>query len=78
MSDSSVNFYAKMLRKHKWLAERAKPYPDCSMKDTPVPLEFPLMQCVREEPAKIIQSTHPATVDRAYCTCGNILVREHT
>lgn len=29
-----------------------------------------------EEPAKIIQSTHPATAARAYYKCGNILVSE--
>ena len=41
MSDSSVNFYTKMLRKRKWLAEKAKPYLDCSMKNASVPSEFP-------------------------------------
>lgn len=76
MSDSSSNYYAKILKKRKWLAERAKPYPDFSMKDTLVLLEFSSLQCVYEEPTKIIQFTHSTTVTRAYYTCGNISTRE--
>ena len=64
----------RIMQKRKWLAERAKPYPDKSMKDVPVPPQFPVPQCVCEIPAKIIQSTHPATAARAYYTCGHHLI----
>lgn len=68
--------YGEMMRKRKLLVGKAGTYSDHSMKDAPVPLEFPRPWCDCDNPTHIIKSTHPAPpprrTTRAWYPCRRI------